>query len=224
MTIAGKMHYRCNGQGTVRGGDICIIRPGAVHSSWTEEEDTEECVVHLDAALLLRLENWQTWEPCLVLRPKEEEWTPRSLARLVPDDLVTLESRLLSLIATYTSSAPPKIDDPRIALAISKMSDSLSRPWSVAELAKCAAMSPANFTRQFRNLMGEPPKAYLISLRLCRAEWLMTSSSQSLSTIAQQVGFGSSSRLSEAFKKKNGISPSEWRTANHQGHDGVDLL
>ena len=84
-------------------------------------------------------------------------------------------------------------------------------PWTVGRLASIAAMSPAHFSRSFHEAMGAPPLRWVQDRRLDRAEWLMSTTDRTLTEIAQAVGFRSSSRLTEAFQRRHGRSPSRWR-------------
>ena len=80
-------------------------------------------------------------------------------------------------------------------------------------MAKLVALSEAQFGRRFRAAAGQPPMRWLLDRRLTRAEWLMNSTERSLTDIAMMVGFGSPSRFTEAFARRHGTSPSQWRAA-----------
>ena len=49
-----------------------------------------------------------------------------------------------------------------------------------------------------------------------RAQWLLTTTNDSVSMIAEAVGFSSQSRFSEAFRKTYGVLPIEYRREKHK--------
>ena len=107
----------------------------------------------------------------------------------------------------------PGVADERLRRVIQAIQTSLAEPWTVQGMARLAAMSPAHFSRSFRDALGAPPLRWVLDRRLDRAEWLMTKTRQPLTIIAHTVGFRSSSRLTEAFRRRHGVAPSAWRGA-----------
>lgn len=67
------------------------------------------------------------------------------------------------------------------------------------------------FRRIFREQTGLSPWQYLLSSRLARARRLMASGDETLASIAETAGFGSSFHISSAFKKAHGVSTDTWR-------------
>ncbi|MBL8953588.1 MAG: helix-turn-helix domain-containing protein [Myxococcaceae bacterium] len=78
-------------------------------------------------------------------------------------------------------------------------------------LAALAQLSPWHFIRRFKQAFGQTPQTYLRNLRLERARELISTTSLPLTVIAHDVGFGSSSRLSEGFRARFGVTPSSLR-------------
>lgn len=66
----------------------------------------------------------------------------------------------------------------------------------------------------FKKQMGVGFSDYLEDLRLHRATELLASSRMSISEIAAKVGFNSHNTFYKAFKRKYGITPSEYRNTN----------
>jgi len=83
--------------------------------------------------------------------------------------------------------------------------------WTTERLAGLAGISPYHFHRVFRTLTGETMFAFLQRRRLLRAIELMQENAFSLTEIALECGFDSSSSLSRAFRKHLGCSPTEYR-------------
>lgn len=83
--------------------------------------------------------------------------------------------------------------------------------WTTARLAGLAGISPYHFHRVFRTLTGETMFAFLQRRRLLRAIELIQENAFTLTEIALECGFDSSSSLSRAFRKQLGCSPTEYR-------------
>jgi len=86
-------------------------------------------------------------------------------------------------------------------------------PIRVETLAAMAGLSSSHFAARFRQLTGYSPKNYLIRLRMQRAAHLLGTTSQSVSSIARQVGYDDALYFSKAFRRTHELSPSEYRTA-----------
>lgn len=79
---------------------------------------------------------------------------------------------------------------------------------TVKSLAEIACMSTSHFFRVFRDEIGQPPMDYLAGVRMSRVKKLLLAGDKSITEIALECGFKSSSYLSACFRKKFGISPS----------------
>jgi transcriptional regulator GlxA family with amidase domain len=103
------------------------------------------------------------------------------------------------------------VSDERLRRVMEAVRGELAARWSVAGMAEVAAMSRSSFSRAFRQATGHSPGQWVLDQRVQRAEWLMRTTDQPLSEIAGLVGFGSPSRLTEAFVRRHGEPPSTWR-------------
>jgi AraC family transcriptional regulator len=81
----------------------------------------------------------------------------------------------------------------------------------LASLAELVRLSPFHFSRAFKKSLGVPPHAYQMKLRVERAKLLLTSTSQSVTQIAHEVGYESSQALARAFLRQVGATPSQFR-------------
>ncbi|MEW2404229.1 AraC family transcriptional regulator [Streptomyces sp. NPDC046862] len=103
--------------------------------------------------------------------------------------------------------------DPVVGRVLKLLQDDPAHPWTVASLAAKAGVSRAALARRFRDLVGEPPMAYLTGWRLALAADRLRDSDDTLDAIARQVGYGTAFALSSAFKRVYGVSPQEHRRA-----------
>ncbi len=79
------------------------------------------------------------------------------------------------------------------------------------ELARVAGLSKYHFLRQFDQVVGMTPGAYLRTLRLCHAARLLRTSAKPILEIAVQIGFADHPSFSRAFARHMGMTPSEYR-------------
>ncbi|QEW08021.1 helix-turn-helix domain-containing protein [Nitrincola iocasae] len=89
----------------------------------------------------------------------------------------------------------------------------LDQPLLLRDLAEQACLSEYHFSRMFSQSLGIAPHQYVLQRRLRRAEQLLQNSPLSLTEIAQQCGFSSSSHFSNRFRQSRGMPPSQLRQA-----------
>lgn len=211
LLLSGEVVLAMEG-GTYRSGPGTgvLIPAGVVHTSWTESEPVTEIVVHLDAdALASRVGPLRAGH-----RPFDAD-EARIMARAARGEPVLDE--LIDVVRRFGEAGRPWVDDERLRRVVDAVGAALDHPWTVEELAKLAAMSPAHFSRSFRETLGEPPLRWVQGRRLDRAEWLMLHADRSLTAIAHDAGFRSSSRLTEAFQRRHGLTPSAWKALRGPG-------
>jgi len=88
-----------------------------------------------------------------------------------------------------------------------------SRDWTVAELARRASLSRAQFTRRFVAQLGMSPAQYLIKARIVRAHQLLTESGMTVTETAAALGYTDVPYFSRQYKQRTGRSPSQDRQA-----------
>lgn len=98
---------------------------------------------------------------------------------------------------------------PDVARAVRLMQANPLQPYTVGQLAETSCLSESRFKAKFSKQLGVPPGDYLQRRRLEMA-LLLLGSGESVSNVADKLGFSSSQHLSTAFKKFFGISPSAW--------------
>lgn len=95
----------------------------------------------------------------------------------------------------------------RVNRAIDYVTRHLAEPLKLEDVAKVAAFSPFHFHRIFRAVVGETLLDFVKRTRLERALYLMSHGQRSLTEIALDVGFTSSSDFSRVFKAQFGAPP-----------------
>jgi len=91
------------------------------------------------------------------------------------------------------------------------MDRAFAQALDVPSLARVAHVSPAHFSRQFRETFGETPHRYLQRRRIERAMELLRETERSVTDICFDVGFGSLGTFSRTFRAVVGESPSSYR-------------
>ena len=211
------------------------VRPGVFHLGEPGVPDVRLLVGHCafgsnDAALLVSL------LPELVVVRGEQRLT--TLVALLSDEAradrpgrnVVL-ARLLEvlLIEAFRATAEPTaapgllrgLADERLAAALRRMHGEPTRPWTVSELAREAALSRSTFFDRFRREVGVPPMEYLLRWRMAVAKDLLCGDSVSVGEVAQRVGYSSSSTFSFAFARQVGASPMAYARGHGRIHRGV---
>jgi AraC-like DNA-binding protein len=91
------------------------------------------------------------------------------------------------------------------------MEEHLAENISLSALADIARLSPYHFVRSFKQSFGEPPHRYWTGRRIDRAKTLLANPRASITQIALDVGFGTTSAFSATFHRVVGQTPSDYR-------------
>jgi AraC-like DNA-binding protein len=146
----------------------------------------------------------------LVVEESREQRPARDviLARLL--EVLFIEA----LRSTAGTAASPGLvrglADARLAVAIRQMHESPTRPWTVAQLAKEAALSRSTFFERFSRAVGVAPMEYLLTWRMAMAKNLLRRKEGSIAEVAQRVGYSSASTFNVAFTRYVGLSPGRY--------------
>ncbi|MDR3495877.1 MAG: AraC family transcriptional regulator [Ancalomicrobiaceae bacterium] len=97
--------------------------------------------------------------------------------------------------------------DERLAVAIRRMHESPTTAWTVAQLAKEAALSRSAFFARFSRAVGAAPMEYLLAWRMALAKNMLRRNESGVAEIAERVGYGSASAFSVAFTRHVGLPP-----------------
>ena len=137
-----------------------------------------------------------------------------TLLRLIYDLLVYGESKdsphiislfraFLELVGSERTVAHP------FSKAVSILEENENK--SISDIAAAYNMTAEHFIRSFRAEYGVTPQRYRSEHRLNQSKMLLFDTKMSISEIAMQCGFEDPLYFSKIFKKRFGISPSEFR-------------
>lgn len=106
---------------------------------------------------------------------------------------------------------PVAYEADRLSGVVEFLRENLNRRHTVASLAKHASMSERTFQRRFSALVGMPVGRWITLERIARASDLLGTSDAPLAAISEAVGFESAGRLQYHFRKRFGVSPTQYR-------------
>jgi AraC-like DNA-binding protein len=84
-------------------------------------------------------------------------------------------------------------------------------PIYLHDLSNIAGLSRMHFSSQFRLATGATPNAYVVKMRIGRAQRLIQETDFSLLAISQMLGFKNQSHFTLVFRKVVGHTPARWR-------------
>jgi AraC family transcriptional regulator, exoenzyme S synthesis regulatory protein ExsA len=101
--------------------------------------------------------------------------------------------------------------DTRIPIIIKVISSNFQKPWKIEELAEIVNLSKSQFEELFRLEMQIPPLQFLKNLRFEKAKILLETTFLTIKEIGFSVGINDQSHFVRDFKKKYGLTPTEYR-------------
>ncbi|MBR6643303.1 MAG: AraC family transcriptional regulator [Lachnospiraceae bacterium] len=81
----------------------------------------------------------------------------------------------------------------------------------ISELAQHCGLNRSYMTKCFTESVGISPKEYLVQYRIRKAKELLAKEELSVSNVAYTVGYSDPLAFSKMFRKKEGVSPLEFR-------------
>lgn len=112
-----------------------------------------------------------------------------------------------------TAKTPSKETNNKIKLheSIKYIKQHLHEELTVQKIASKVNLSADYFSKEFHRAFGIKPLKYIQTKKIERAQILLTSTNESLSSIAEKVGFEHLSYFSRLFKSLTGITPGKYR-------------
>ncbi|MGN7761331.1 helix-turn-helix domain-containing protein [Paenibacillus sp. 22594] len=95
--------------------------------------------------------------------------------------------------------------------ALAYINDHLDRPLELSALAKRAAVSPAHFSRVFKQRLGMNATDYISTKRIFAAKDGLLQSNDKIEQIAMACGFESMPHFYRTFKKYTNMTPAAYR-------------
>lgn len=102
----------------------------------------------------------------------------------------------------------------RLLTMIAFIQSNFAEKLTLSQIAEAAAVSTRECLRCFQSAIHQSPMEYLIAYRIRQAEKLLEKTDLSISEIAMQTGWGSSSYFSKMFRRICGKTPNTYRKAH----------
>lgn len=133
------------------------------------------------------------------------------LARLSELMFVEVVRRYLSTLPAENVGWLAGLRDESVGRVLAKIHDRPAHDWTLDDLGREVGVSRSVLAERFTHFVGIPPMQYLAQWRMQLAATLLSTTSLSLAEIAVQVGYGSETALSRAYKRQVGVAPADWR-------------
>jgi AraC-like DNA-binding protein len=224
------LHYQRRGQLVIRqgravtmagAGDIVIVGDDRPYS--IEISDRNDClVVDMSADMLDDDVSGREWHAHLLpgsdpqvtlLRGMIEGlWCERNQLSQMSDQTDQVVASLAHM--AMRRHTPANATDERGGRAVfAYVARHLSDPdLGTARIAGALGLSPRAVQKAFARRAGATPTGFITDMRLQRAaEMLTCSGSTTVTEIAFEVGFSDSAFFSRCFRRRFGVSPTQWR-------------
>lgn len=189
---------------------ICLLPKGSSYS-W-KTTGGKCCGIEFDADIDL--------EYPLVFFAKENETVMRLFSNIEQvlssdEDLSQMKAvsylyQILIILLSKDRHYLPKKKEELISPGVNMMKSLYYRSdITVSDLAKASGISDAYFRRIYQEVYGTSPVKGLISLRMKKALELLQTDHNSVSAIAEVVGYTNPYHFSKAFKLYYGVAPSK---------------
>jgi len=159
--------------------------------------------------------------PILSVAPKLLPWLVRIEARTALAERLDMDEsvpRLMeAVIGAISGTTPLPVcasprDARRVGDALRYIELHAADILDLETLAGVAIMSKYHFLRTFRHIIGMTPYQFLLSVRMRRAAVRLATSSEPVSAIAFETGFGDLSTFNGRFRDVFGMSPTAYRS------------
>lgn len=98
-----------------------------------------------------------------------------------------------------------------VEVALHYIREHYAEDLSLERMASVVFLNPAYFSQLFKQKTGQGYKEYVTSLRLEQAKLLLLNPKLKLAEIAERVGYQDMKHFTQMFRKRTGLTPTEYR-------------
>lgn len=114
-------------------------------------------------------------------------------------------------VPTFKSVSTADMLPRAIEQAVNLFAENIAEPISITEVAARVHLSPRQLERRFKALTGQNPSHYYRTLRMNAARQLVMYSRATMTEIANEVGYSTSTTMAQHYREVFGLSPQEER-------------
>ena len=104
-----------------------------------------------------------------------------------------------------------QVDDAVIARCQAWIAEHYEEPSPVASMIQLSELTERTFSRRFKQATGMAPIEYVHTLRLEEAKQLLESGDEPVEAVAQEVGYEDAAFFGRLFRRKVGVTPTQYR-------------
>jgi len=112
----------------------------------------------------------------------------------------------------------------RLCHARDLLRDWEEEPLSISAVARASGLTRFHFIRVFKALFGETPHQYRLQAQIEKAKHLLILTDLSITDVCMAVGFSSLGSFSTLFRRRVGLSPSEFQRRHRPASVGQRQL
>ncbi len=216
LPLSGRLALDIGGrEGVADSATGAFVEPGARHATRAGGAN-HSLVLDLAPATVSTLQlEWLAQRPFLPLSPAAAKLVEFMAVWLAQSDSprhggsVTLEHWVPLLLDTLAQRPPQLLS--RLRRMMAQVEARAAHPWTVAQMAELAAISPSRLHEWFRDELDSSPRAWLAEVRVAQACQLLRTSALPLAQVAQRCGYAEQSALSHAMRRLRGMTPLRYR-------------
>jgi AraC-like DNA-binding protein len=171
--------------------------------------------------------------PMLPVTPKLLPWLVRIEVRTALAERLEMDESaprfMEAVIGAVSGTTPLAVcasarDARRVGDALRHIERHAADALDLDTLAGVAIMSKYHFLRTFRHIVGMTPYQFVLSVRMRRAAVRLATSSEPVSAIAFETGFGDLSTFNGRFRDVFGMSPMAYRSRERTPHPALPRI
>lgn len=114
-------------------------------------------------------------------------------------------------VPTFKSVSTADMLPRAVEQAVELFAEHIAEPISITDVAERVHLSPRQLERSFKASTGQSPSRYYRTLRMNAARQLVKYSKDTMTEIASEVGYSTSTRMARHYREVFGVSPQEER-------------
>ncbi|MDP4109456.1 MAG: AraC family transcriptional regulator [Bacillota bacterium] len=156
---------------------------------------------------------------------KKSGYQPMStnIAGMILTEIIRLSKNNIESATPSDGSDDTSRDNANLDRAVDYLKEQYVTAFSIEEAARVAGLSPYYFIRAFKAHTGKTPYNFYIDFKIGKAKELLINRDVSITDVALSCGYSNSGHFSTVFKRKTGISPTEFKRAICYGGTSKDF-